>query len=161
MRRKIINCINNCENILLDTKTFSCSFSQQSSPDFGRFSSLTLRFHQSTIENMCVFFCRKFWSLKEEKIAKSWKRKDWKRRQKKSCENLARIFRNASERNFREIFLEFSSIFCALQSAPFGNDQEFLRVWSFTEPCCCFFSSRHRNDYMKKNLLRSRFKCGP
>lgn len=75
MRRKIINCNHNCENILflfavsssppfLDTR--KTLFLRNISSDFPPFP-LTLCFHQSTNENMCVFFCRKLFSLEEKK----------------------------------------------------------------------------------------------
>lgn len=102
MRRKIINCNKySFYRLPLDTKSF-----RSISPDFSRFSFSLILLPSI---NKWKHVCRKRFSSSLER-SRNVKKKDWRWRQKKIrvAKNRARIFRNASERNFREIFLEFS-----------------------------------------------------
>lgn len=104
MRRKIINCNNNCENIFvaflakadlrllaaLSTHTKIFNFLLQTSADFPLFPLLSLCFHQSTNENMCVFFCRKIFFFRCSFLSK--------RRNRKTRERLKK--RVANSKNF-------------------------------------------------------------
>lgn len=134
MRRKIINCNHNCENILFlfavsSSRPFLDTRKTLFSQHFKRFSSFPSHSLLPSInkwKHVCFHLPKTFFSRrKERKTRWRWRRR--KRVAKRAA--FARIFRNASERNFREIFLEF--FFVRLQSATFGNDQEAeASLWS-------------------------------
>lgn len=133
MRRKIINCNNNWENILFSfslpddsTHLLRSSFFAiaRDSERFSFFPPLFLRFHQSTNENMCAE--KDFHLLSKE--AEMWKRKiEDEDKKNKSCEKSRKNFSERKREKFqRNIFRIF---FVRLQSsATFGNDQEFCWV---------------------------------
>lgn len=98
MRRKIINCINNCENILsavfFSPRAREISLFPNNSGDFPRLSRC---FHQSTNENMCFLLPKIFFFWRSERELRK-----------------GRVRKNSPDRKRREIFLEF---ICALFEA--------------------------------------------
>lgn len=108
--RRDINCNNNCEN----SHPLCLPLPPSEAFRFTKiFSSVSRNISINQQMKTCVRSAENFLLLRarRKKNAKRWK--------KKSCKKAAivGILRNASERNYREIFLEFS--LCSLQSSDF------------------------------------------